>query len=172
MEGDQGGIDLDAVALPCTRDTIQKEYADGDLAVRILIDASEAETFWTSFPDIDDPCYLANGYGAVECVRSGVMQEYRDGSLAVRLLFSTADKGRFRKLWPKPGEAAVLVREAPDAGRRAMQEATAQPRGALRDVCARPAATRELHGPARRMGGGWFGCKIPGVALYPALRGL
>lgn len=115
----------DPAIVPCVRERIEKEFADGQLAVRVKIDQSDIEAFWTAFPDIDQSAYLANSQGAIECTRGALMREFADGSLAIRILVEPHDKPRFRELWPTPGSVAVMARESPEVGRSRMQEAAA-----------------------------------------------
>lgn len=112
-----------AAAIPVTRSTIIKEYADGDLAVRVIVPANEVGRFYKAFPEPGAACFLGCDEGAIECIRDTLGGEYRDGSLAVRVLIAPKDKERFRQLWPKPEAPAVLVREAPERGREALMKA-------------------------------------------------
>lgn len=115
----------DVAAIPCSRDRIELEFADGSLAVRVKVAPDDVSAFWQHFPDIDLSAFLASDEGAVETVRGPIKREFADGGLAVRVIVAPADKALFQQLWPRPGMAAVLAREDPAAGRKAMQDAMA-----------------------------------------------
>lgn len=117
--------DAEHAAIPVIRDTIVHEHADGDLVVRLLIDTDDVDTFWRSFPESNEAVFLCDGAGAIEAIRGPLMREYKDGGLAVKLLVNPAQKRLFRTLWPRPGMAAVLVREDPESGRQRMIDAAA-----------------------------------------------
>ena len=110
-------------AIPVVRSSIIKEYADGDLAVRVIVPASEVGRFYEAFPEPGAAAFLGCDEGAIECIRDTLGGEYRDGSLSVRVLVAPKDKERFRQLWPKPDAPAVLAREAPARGREALMKA-------------------------------------------------
>jgi hypothetical protein len=113
--------------IPCERSRLLKEYADGDAAYRFLIAPEDADAFFELMPDVETPCFLANGRGAIEAVRDTVQTEFADGSLAVKIRIGPADKARFRELWPRIGAEAVLARENPQTSRSRLLRAQAQP---------------------------------------------
>lgn len=116
----------DLAILPVVRDVIAYEYADGDLAVKVLVSADDAKVFHASF-ESKSAVFLASGAGAVQAVRGAIMRESRDGGIAFRLLVAPAHRERFLALFPKPGTPAVLAREDPLTGRKAMLDETAAP---------------------------------------------
>jgi len=115
----------DLVAIPCERGPIVHEYADGDLAVRINIEADDAPLFFSAFPEAQEPVFLSNGAGAIEATRGPIISERKDGGLAVKIVIAAAHKERFRTTWPTPGMPAVLARADPETGRRRLVETAA-----------------------------------------------
>lgn len=113
-------------AIPVLRHTIMREYADGDLAVRIVVAAADVADFYAAFPEMNEAAFLACERGAIEVVRDAIQAEYRDGALSVRVRVPPKFKERFRELWPRPNMAAVLAREEPEHGRQAMLDAATQ----------------------------------------------
>lgn len=113
----------DLSAVEVMRGQIVKEYADGDLAVRIVVAAVNVERFLQAFPEPGMAAFLSCDTGAIEAVRDTLGGEYRDGALAVRILIAPKDKEAFRKLWPRPDMPAVLALENPKRGRQALMDA-------------------------------------------------
>lgn len=122
-------MDTDAAAgvtaaVPVLRHTLLKEFADGDLGLRIVVAAADVSAFWTWFPESGEAAFLACETGAIEVTRDVLLGEYRDGAISVRVLIHPKDKEAFRRLWPHPNMPAILAREEPARGRQAMLDAT------------------------------------------------
>lgn len=113
------------VAIPCERGPIVHEYADGDIAVRVNIEADDAPLFFAAFPEAKEPIFLSNGAGAIEATRGPIISERKDGGLSVKIVIEAAHKERFRETWPTPGMPAVLARADPETGRRRLVDAAA-----------------------------------------------
>jgi hypothetical protein len=118
-------IDSTPIAIPCERGPIVHEYADGDIAVRVNIDAADAPLFFKAFPEAKEPVFFSNGDGAIEATRGPIISERKDGGLALKIIVAAAHKERFRELWPTPGLLAVLAREDPVTGKRRMIDTAA-----------------------------------------------